>query len=58
MHQLQAQFCLKIYVYRLIQNSPDKFIKEIVDQVNPDLILIGEIKNSKLINFLKEKFIL
>ena len=40
-------------------DSPDKFIKEIVDQVNPDLILIGEIKNSKLINFFKkEKFIL
>ena len=51
MHQLQAQFCLKNICIPLDPDSPDKFIKEIVDQVNPDLILIGEIKNSKLINF-------
>ncbi len=35
--------------------SPDNFLKEIVEQVNPDLILVGEMKNGKLINFFKKR---
>ena len=36
-------------------DSPDNFLEDIIEQINPDIVLIGEIKKKKIINYFKKK---